>query len=105
MGPKRVSKLKVAPTGRISVVPEVCETSEISETPGIAAKDTETLTVGRPRTRNDKKKTPTKKTPRKKTTKTRSKTKEPVEVPSESDDSEDQDLNECESNIMTILIK
>ena len=101
MGPKRVNKLKVAPTGRISVVPEVCETSEISETPGIAAKDT----VGRPRTRNDKKKTPTKKTPRKKTTKTRSKTKEPVEVPSESDDSEDQDLNECESNIMTILIK
>ena len=45
MGPKRVNKLKVAPTGRISVVPEVCETSEVTETPGIAAKDTETLTV------------------------------------------------------------
>ena len=100
MGPKRVNKLKVAPTGRISVVPEVCETSEVSETSGIAPKASET---SRPRA-NGKKKTPTKKTPREKIPKTRSKTK-PVEVASESDDSEDQDLNECESNIYDFINK
>ena len=98
MGPKRVNRLKVAPTGRISIVPEVCETSEVPETSEVSqTSGTAASTVGRPRTRNKKKTPPT---PR-----ARSKTKGPVEVASETDDSEDQDVNECESNIYEYILK
>ena len=89
---------------RISVVPEVCTTSEVSEIQGIAAKVTETSTSGGQGQEMGRRRHQSKRTTRKKPPKTRSKNKEPIEVASESADSEDQDLIECESNMYDSIV-